>query len=105
MLQVVLALLIVLWFLGYVHLPYIPIPVVPLFGLGNRVVTLYDVLIFLLIIMVVEVLPSPFKQIAGVMLILWLLSLVGLLVIANLSSMLVLAIIVGLIAYLLGWKH
>jgi hypothetical protein len=102
MIAVLLVILVLLWFLGYVRLDALPIPDLQLFVINGQPITLWNILIFLVIAGLVGILPSPLRQIAGVFLILWVLSILGILAIAGLSSLLVLAIIVGLIAYLLG---
>lgn len=91
-----------LWFLGYIHVGGFMIPNVSLFMINGQVITLWDLLILLILSTIVGVLPSPFRQIAGVILILWVLSVLGILVFAGLSSLLVLAVVVGLIFYALG---
>jgi hypothetical protein len=65
-------------------------------------ITLWDVLIFLVFIWLVGILPSPFRQIAVVFILIWVLSLLGIIAIAGLSNILVIAIIVGVLLYLIG---
>lgn len=103
MLGVIVLLLIVLWFFGYVKVDAFPIPDITLFTLNGNAVTLWNLLIFFVILWAVGVLPSPLRQIAFVILVLWVLSVLGILVFAGLSSILVWAIIVGIIAALLGF--
>lgn len=99
MLTLVLIILIVLWFLGYGPIQAFT---VPLFDLNGRSISLWDVLIFLVITSLIGLLPSPFRQIAVVAAILYLLSILGIFVsIAGISSILVLAVIGGLILYIL----
>ncbi len=101
MLGAILILLILLWFLGYIHIPGFVIPDITLFTINGREVTLITLAIFFVIIMALEALPSPLRQIGFVVLVLWLLSTLGI-VIAGLASILVLAIILGLILALMG---
>src|SRR5579885_680211 len=93
-----LIILIILWFLGYVRVSGINIPDIPLFTINTHVITLWDILILLVVSWALSILPTPLREIAGVLLILWVLSVLGILSIAGigLSSLLVLAIIVGL---------
>jgi hypothetical protein len=51
---------------------------------------------------IVGILPSPLRQIAAVLLILWILALFGIIVIAGISNLLVLAVIIGLVLFVLG---
>jgi hypothetical protein len=102
LLVALLVLLIILWFLGYVHVPIFTVPDIPLFVINGHTVTLVEVLIFLVILTAAGILPTPFRQIGFVALVLWLLSTLGILAITGLSSILVIAIIVGLVASLFG---
>lgn len=65
-------------------------------------VTIWDLLIFLVLIWLVGSLPSPFRQIAVVFILIWVLSLLGIIAIAGLPSILVIAIIVGVLLYVLS---
>lgn len=102
MIAAVLLILIVLWFLGYIRIGGLNIPDITLFTINGQPITLISLLIFAVIVWAIGVLPSPLRQIAFVILIIWLLSLFGILAFAGLQSILVLAIIVGLILALLG---
>lgn len=102
MLAAIVLILIILWFLGYVNIGNINIPDFPLFTLNGNIISLWDVLIFAVIIWAIGVLPSPFRQIAGVALLLWILATLGIIAIAGLSSLIVIALILGLIFALLG---
>jgi hypothetical protein len=100
MIAAILVILIALWVLGYLNLPGLVFPNITLFSFNGVPITLWNLLILLVIAWAIGVLPSPFRQIAAVMLLLWVLSTLGILAIAGLSSMLVIAIIVGLALYL-----
>ena len=100
MLGIVLGLLILLWFLGYVNIPNVNIPSISLFNINNHQITAYEFAIFLLIIWSLGLLPSPFRQIFAVILFLWILSVLGFIQIAGLSSLLTIGIIVGLVVYI-----
>lgn len=100
MIATLIILLFILWLLRYG--PFVDALAFPLLAINGRVIDFWDVATFLLVIWVVGILPSPFRQIGAVLVILWTLSVLGILVVANLSSIIVLAIIVGLILYLLS---
>lgn len=102
MIEALLIILIFLWFLGYLRVEALPIPDLILFNINGQPITLWNILILLVVSILIGLLPRPFKEIAGVMLILWILSVLGILAFAGLSSMLVIAIIIGLILYLAG---
>lgn len=97
MLTTVLILLVVLWFLGIIHIPVLPINDITLFAFNGHSITLLNVLTFLVIAWAIEMLPQPLRQIAMVLILLWVLSILGFLAIAGLSHLIVLAIIIGLI--------
>ena len=94
MLGALVVIIILLWFVGLIQLPYIN--TVLLTALGHAI-TLHDVLLFVLFCWVISILPRPFREIAGVLGILWILSILGILAISGLSNILVLAIIVGIL--------
>lgn len=96
----ILLLLIVLWLLGI----FSPLALLyrPLGHINNHPVNLWDILVFLLIVWLIGILPNPFRQIVIVFLILWLLSLMGILAIGSLSNLLLPLLIIGLVLYLFG---
>lgn len=101
MIGTIIVMLIALWILGYIHITVFHIPDIILFHINSRAISLWDILLLFVIVWAIEVLPYPFQQIAGVLLLLWLLSTLGIVAIAGLPSILVVAIIVGLIFFLL----
>jgi hypothetical protein len=102
MIGALILVLIVLWFLGYVRVGGLTIPDVVLFSINGQPITLWSILILIIVSWAISILPTPFREIAGVLLILWILSVLGILAIAGiaLANFLVIAIIVGLIASL-----
>lgn len=99
MLVAILLILFVFWLMGYG--PFVTLHMI-LFRFNGLIVTLWDVLIFMVLVWLVSSLPSPFRQIAIVFILLWLLSLLGIIAIAGLSSILVISIIVGVLLYILS---
>ncbi len=102
MLSTILIILIILWLLGAVQIPALSIVNTPLLYLGGRAIGLSDILVFALIVWLIGILPSPLRQIASVILVLWLLSFFGILFFGGLGNILVLIIIIGLIMHLFG---
>jgi hypothetical protein len=100
MLLVILFLLFIFWLLGYGTVAILPFPV---FSFMNRTITLWDLLIFLLIIWLIGILPGPFREIASIVFILWVLSVFGIIAVAGMANLLVIAIIVGLLIYVLSF--
>ncbi|SRR5258708_6543519 len=96
MLIAILILLFVFWIFGYGTIAILPFP---LFSFMNHVITLWDLLIFLVIIWLIGILPSPFREIASIAFILWILAVFGVIALAGTANLLVIAIIVGLLVY------
>lgn len=101
MLGLLLIVLVILWFLGYIQIPGFSIPNIVLFTINGQPITLLNLLIFIVITALIGILPSPLREIAGVVLILWILSILGIIAIAGFSNILVIVVIVGLVLYLL----
>lgn len=99
MLQTIIIALIVLWALGYVTVPFFNLHSlnVSLFRLAGRTITLLDILIFIVVMWAIEVLPPPLRQIVMVLVLFWVLSTLGVIAVAGLSQILIIAIIVGLV--------
>jgi hypothetical protein len=97
MIIAIVIILAVLWFLGYFSISGLSIPNFVLFTINNHPVTLWEILILLVVGWAIGILPRPFQAIAGILLLLWILSVLGIFAIAGLSSIIVLVIIVGLI--------
>ena len=93
----ILILLVILTVTGYIRVPFTHIS---LFTIAGRTVTLNDVLIFAVVMWLIDILPSPFREIAVVVLLLWILATLGVIAIAGLQHVVLVALIVGLIAYL-----
>lgn len=94
--------LIILWFLGYIQVSGLAIPNITLFYINAHPITLWNLLTLLVVALIVGILPNPFRAIASVFLILWILSVLGILAFAGLSSILIVAIIVGLLVYIVS---
>jgi hypothetical protein len=105
MAEVVLALLVTLWLIGFIQIPWLNIPHQVLLIFNDQPITIRDFLIFILTIWIVSILPKPLRIIAGIMFILWILSIIGIVTISGLSNLLILAIIVGLILHIFGLTH
>lgn len=100
MILAIVIILAILWFLGYAPISGVNIPNIVLFNFNNQPITLWNILILAVIGWAISILPSPFREIGGVLLILWVLSVLGILAIAGLPSILVIAIIIGLVLFL-----
>jgi hypothetical protein len=89
--------LVLLYFFGYIHIPGLFIPNPNLFTFNGHPVSLATLLIFLAILWAIGVLPSPLRQIAMVLVLLWILSTLGIIALAGLSNLIIVAILVGLV--------
>ncbi|MBI2640970.1 hypothetical protein HYW87_00005, partial [Candidatus Roizmanbacteria bacterium] len=98
-----LGLLVALWYLGYIHLTFFSIPDIVLFEINGHPITLYNLLIFLVGLVIVSLLPYPFKQIVIIFLILFVLTVLGIIPVIGLAHLFVVAIIITFVAFLLGF--
>lgn len=101
MLWVILLLLIVFWFMGYGPIAALKFP---LFYLGSIRVDLWNILIFLLIIWLIDLLPGVLRSIVVIALVIWLLGFFGIIAVPMFSNIVIIAVIVGLGIYLIN-KH
>ncbi len=105
MVTALLIVLLLLLALGYIQVPaLLAITTVPLITIFGYSITLMSLLVGLIILFLIGLLPSAFRTVAVVILIVWLLSLLGIVQIAgiSLSNIVVIALIVLLVAYLFG---
>ena len=107
MLVALIVVLFILWLLGFLQIENLGVLRTPVVRVNEAVVTLLDILIGLAIIAVIAVLPGPLGIAAGVLFVLWLLSLAGLIAIEGISlgALILLALIVGLLVYLLTGRR
>ncbi len=94
---ILLIVLLILYFFGYIQIPGLLIPNPILFTLNSEPITLATLLIFLAIGWAIGVLPSPLREISSVLFILWILAQLGIIAIAGLSHLLFVAILVGVL--------
>lgn len=102
MVSVILAIIIILYILGYITFPWFTIPNPVLFVLFGNPITLWDLLLFFAIATIISILPSPLREVAFIVFILWVLSVLGVIAIAGLANILLVAIIAGLVVFLLS---
>lgn len=100
MATIILIFLIAFWFAGYGPLQALHIPLFKLFG---HVINLWDILIFLLIIKLIDLLPGLIRSIVVIGLVLWVLSIFGFLVLIS-SHIILIALIIGVGIYLISGK-
>jgi len=100
MLSAILVILIILWVLGYMPISGMSIPNPIIFSINEYPISLWNILTLLVIVWAIGILPRPFQTIASVLLVIWVLSILGVLAIGGLPNIIVLLIIFGLVAVL-----
>jgi hypothetical protein len=94
----IVAIILLLWFLGIIQIPGFSINNIVILYFNGKPITLAQVFIFFIIMLMLGVLPSPIKQIAAAIFVIWILSVVGIITVTGLSNILIVGIIIGLIA-------
>ncbi|RJQ36058.1 hypothetical protein C4559_05650 [Candidatus Microgenomates bacterium] len=97
MLIAIVVILIILWVLGYAPISGISVPNIVLITINNHPVTLWEILILIVVGWVISILPRPFQAVGSILLVLWILSVLGIIAIAGLPNIIILVIIVGII--------
>ncbi len=97
MLGTIIVVLLILWGLGFIHIPALSFHNIVLFRLFGHTITLWELLMFVVIVWAMESLPSPLRQIAFVLVLLWVLSIVGIIAITGLSNLIIGAILIGIV--------
>lgn len=100
MITAVLIFLILLVVLGYIDFPSFPVRDMSLFDLFGKTISLYDLVVFLIILWIIDLLPWPFRGLATVILVLWLLTFFGIIAVTGFSNILLIALVLGIVAYL-----
>ena len=93
---IILLLMIVLYFYGYMQIPGITVPNPILFTIHNQPISLAAFLIFFAILWTITVLPPVLRIIGIILLAAWTLTELGFVVIAGLSNFIAIAVIIAL---------
>ena len=93
----IIAIVVALWLLGVINIPWLTMPHFPVFSVLGYSVTIQSLLIFGIVIWLASSLGSPFRQILWVFFILWLLSTIGIVGSIATGSLILVSIVVGLI--------
>src|SRR5690606_10618376 len=83
MLEVIVVILVILFLTGNIRITGFDLPHIVLFNVNGQTITIVNVLMFLLILWAIGILPSPFREIAAVLFVLWVLSILGLIAVAG----------------------
>jgi hypothetical protein len=93
----IIAIVVVLWLLGVIDIPWLMMPSFPVFSVLGYSLTIERLLIIGILIWLGMSLGSPFRQMLWVFFILWLLSTLGIIGSIAMGTMVVASIILGLI--------
>lgn len=107
MLATIIVILAILWVLGYINVSGINFPDTALFTINGQIVSIIDLMFFLIVLLAISMLPRPFREISGVLLILWLLAVLGIINIVGvgLPAIFMFALIIGLIVSLINSRR
>lgn len=94
--------LVILWLGGFISIPSFSLLHYGLFYISGRAVTVWDIILLAVIIWMIGVLPYPFRGIGTIILILWFMSILGIIALHGFSNLILALIIIGLILHLLG---
>jgi len=94
MIGFILALLVILWLLGFIHIAILESI---LFSISQHPFTLHSLLLIILIFVVVKFLPGIFQAIVLFILFFWLLSLFGVIAIGGLSNILIILLLLAVV--------
>lgn len=86
MIEATLVILLGLFLLGFVHIPGVTIPNYQLFVMNHHMITLYEVLIVLVAFGLLMFLPRFMRIIVGALLIIWIISTLGIIVVNGLPA-------------------
>ncbi len=68
--------------------------------INRQAISLWDIITFVLVAGLIGLLPRPFREIFAVVLLVWTLSVLGIIAIGGLSTILLFGILIGTLAYL-----
>jgi len=86
MIEATLVILLALFLLGFIHIPGVNIQNYKLFVMNHHTITLYEVLIVIVAFGLLMFLPHFMKIIVGALLIIWIISALGIIVVNGLPA-------------------
>jgi len=93
----IIAIVVALWLLGVINIPWMIMPAFPVFEILDYQVTIQRLLILGILIWLGTSMGSPFRQMLWTFFILWLLSTLGVITIGGMGLMIIVSVVVGLI--------
>lgn len=97
----IVAIVVILWLLGVIAIPWLTLPHLTILSVLGYTFTLQRLLILGLLIWLSLSAGAPFRQMFWVFVILWLLTTFGIIVVGGMPTLIVIAIVVGLILSLI----
>lgn len=95
MVEAILAILILLYVLGFIKIPGVSIPNYHLFTYNGHTITLFEILIACVVIWLITNLPLWLRFIIGFLLILWILATFGIIAVPGLAPVIFIVIVAG----------
>lgn len=92
-----IAIIVVLWLLGIIRIPWLMMPDFPSFNILGFDLTIQKLIIIAILVWIASSLGGPFRQIIWVLVLLWILSALGIIAISGLGNLLVIGIVIGLV--------
>lgn len=93
----IIAIVVVLWLLGIISIPWMMMPHFPVFSILGYSITIQRLLIIGILIWLGMSMGSPFRQMLWVFFILWLLSTLGIIGSIGMSMLIIVSVVVGLV--------
>lgn len=93
----IIAVVVALWLLGIVNIPWLTMPNFPVFSILGYSLTIQRLLIIIIVVWLAMSIGSPFRQMIWVFFILWLLSTLGIITIGGMGLMIIVSVVVGLV--------
>lgn len=106
MVEASIIILIILFVLGYVSIPGVTIPNYQVYTLNHHVITLYEILILIVIFWMLKVLPYYLRVVAGALLLIWIASTLGFIMVKGLPMVIIIALILVTVSHRsFHWYH
>ncbi len=95
MIEAALAVLVLLYVLGFISFPGVTIPNYHLFTLNGHMITLFEILIVCVVVWIISNLAFWLRFIIGLLLLLWILANFGFIAVPGLPQVILVIIIIG----------
>jgi len=99
MIEAALVILLILFLLGLVHIPGVNIPNYKLFVFNHHTITLFEVLMIIVAFGILALLPRFIRIIVGALLIIWIISTLGIIVINGLPIISIITLMVVVVLH------